>query len=266
MKHVIMIDQRVMASAQLSLNRYCVLDLIVNASSWAQETIIKGKAYWWLARQNTADELRVVCDIQPDTVYRIYCDLQQMGLVEYTKDGVKDLLRATDKAKELFRTMSDSNPNTMSDDRPNELGRSSESGSDDDPTYPTTKINQSTKEQKKKSPSHRAIMPKVYDRVAVRYEASRMTRWESIVTFSKSTTLCITLANLNLPTDPGDPIHDRILETIQNSIDNAAYTPKNRKPITSVIEAAYMRLQAEAEAVTVGSDGSDWDEWSFLDD
>ena len=152
MKHNIQIDQRALLKSGLSLNRYVVLDLIVNASGWADELIIDNTVFYWTARQSIVKELPAF-SLKPDTVYRIFSDLAKEGWILYEKDGVKDATLALDKAKNLFRTtmsdghpnnaqspMSDDDPNTMSDGDPNELGWPSESSSDGHPTYPTTSI------------------------------------------------------------------------------------------------------------------------------
>lgn len=153
MKHNILIDQRAWLESGLSLNRYVVLDLIVNASSWADTLVIDEEVFYWTARQVVVKELPAF-DLKADTVYRIFCDLAKEGWIKYEKAGPKDATLALDKAKKLFRTpsekpskstMSDGDPDTMSDGDPDELGWPSESDSDGGPTYPTTSNYPSTR-------------------------------------------------------------------------------------------------------------------------
>ena len=118
-----------------------VIDLINQASSWAEPVVLpKKQVYYFVARSKVADELPLIFSKEKglknnyDSVYRVFKQLTKVGLIEYKKFGGKDVVRLTDKGKTW--NFSESHP---------KLGSDSENNSDEIPTYKTTIIDKDNK-------------------------------------------------------------------------------------------------------------------------
>jgi DNA-binding PadR family transcriptional regulator len=103
---------------------------LIIAPTWADDLIVDGKVYYWVARQRICDALPLL-DLKPDTVYRYMKKLASKGLIEYKKVGKKDCIRITPLGKKyVTKTMSEKNPNfvpfAMSEKNPKKLGKKSE--------------------------------------------------------------------------------------------------------------------------------------------
>jgi len=148
MKYTIYVNQaKALDLGLTNINQAMIFDLLTTASTWAKPTHIDGDVYYWVARQAIVKELPIL-GLKPDTAYRHLKGLAELGLIDYKKDGKKDCIRITNKGKAyLSSTMSETNPssskNTETD--PSEYGNESENSSEMNPTYPTTKNNQTTK-------------------------------------------------------------------------------------------------------------------------
>ena len=130
-----------------NLNQAHIFDLLTTSSSWASIKIINNEYFYWVSRQTICREL-VLLNMKPDTVYRHLKSLQKIGLIFYKKLGKKDCIKITPKGKKYLTndpkiTMSEMNPNHY-------VGNESEKHSDLNPTYPTTNINHTTNNNKKK--------------------------------------------------------------------------------------------------------------------
>ena len=104
--------------------------LLYEAPAWAKEEIIENKAYYFVSRNLILEELPMFFE-KSDTVYRNLKVLQEKGLIEYIKQGKKDLIRITAKGKtwnEFKDNNSEKNPNSEqnSEKNPNNLGKKSE--------------------------------------------------------------------------------------------------------------------------------------------
>ena len=241
-------------------NCLLVLEIVALANTWATAETYDGAVYFFTARQMIAKEL-CLWNLKPDTVYRHLKILDDLGLIDYQKNGKKDLTRLTKKGRTFFGApMSDLDPKAYvgsesekevnSDLDPSLSGSRSEKNSEIDPTDHNYKNNI---RKTKGSGSSRSILPNVYKDVALRYLKQQQWRWSKVVEFSKPMTVCITLANLDLPTDPEDQMHGHIVKAIQAAVDDGEYTTRNRKPITSAIEAAVIRLQTTTEATVTAN-------------
>lgn len=126
MKYNITINQPKMIEYNLNMTQWCILDVISVAPTWSEPITKDGEIYFWIARQKIAEELRGL-DLKPDTIYRNIVKLTELGFLDYTKLGKKDLIRLSIKGKNLFTSpMSDMNPNNTVNN------------SDMNPTYNTT--------------------------------------------------------------------------------------------------------------------------------
>ena len=104
--------------------------LLYEAPAWAKEEIIENKAYYFVSRNLILEELPMFFE-KSDTVYRNLKVLQEKGLIEYIKQGKKDLIRITIKGKtwnEFKENNSEKNPSSEqnSEKNPNNLGKKSE--------------------------------------------------------------------------------------------------------------------------------------------
>ena len=104
--------------------------LLYEAPAWAKEEIIENKTYYFVSRNLILEELRMFFE-KSDTVYRNLKVLQEKGLIEYIKQGKKDLIRITIKGKtwnEFKENNSEKNSSSEqnSEKNPNNLGKKSE--------------------------------------------------------------------------------------------------------------------------------------------
>ncbi|MCC3344548.1 hypothetical protein [Psychrobacter sanguinis] len=83
----------------LNLNQGALFDLLNQASSWAKPHVINGEFYYWVSRNMVIDEIPLAYS-KPDTVYRALKLFEEKGLVDYIKEGKKDLVKLTEKGKE----------------------------------------------------------------------------------------------------------------------------------------------------------------------
>lgn len=119
----------------LSLSEAYIFSWIKDLSKWAQRISFEDKDYYFGSRTKCIAEMPLLTD-KPDTIYRIYRDLQAKGLILYEKIGKCDYLHVTEKGKEWERA-------TMSDLIPS-IGKKSEKDSDlnpnkDSENFPTYK-------------------------------------------------------------------------------------------------------------------------------
>lgn len=131
----------------LNLSQAYLFSLLADVGQWAAETIIDGKVYYWVSRNKIIEELPALTD-KPDTVYRLLKQLSDAGLIDYTKQGAKDLVKLTSKGKE-WNTVETRKNIRGSEKYPNELGKKSENYSEKNPTYNTTIKDNKTKDNKK---------------------------------------------------------------------------------------------------------------------
>ena len=104
--------------------------LLYEAPAWAKEEIIENKTYYFVSRNLILEELPMFFE-KSDTVYRNLKALQEKGLIEYIKQGKKDLIRITAKGKtwnEFKDNNSEKSPSSEqnSEKNPNNLGKKSE--------------------------------------------------------------------------------------------------------------------------------------------
>ena len=104
--------------------------LLYEAPAWAKEEIIENKTYYFVSRNLILEELPMFFE-KSDTVYRNLKVLQEKGLIEYIKQGKKDLIRITTKGKtwnEFKDNNSEKSPSSEqnSEKNPNNLGKKSD--------------------------------------------------------------------------------------------------------------------------------------------
>ena len=105
--------------------------LLYETPAWAKEEIIENKTYYFVSRNLILEELPMFFE-KSDTVYRNLKVMQEKGLIEYIKQGKKDLIRITTKGK-TWNEFKDNN----SEKNPNNLGKKSEKESKNSEKNPT---------------------------------------------------------------------------------------------------------------------------------
>lgn len=99
MKYCISVNQeRAMEAGIRNITTAHILDLLTTCSSWATPQERDGHVYYWVSRQSICRELPLL-NIKPDTAYRHLKKLADLKLIDYQKDGKKDLVRLTTKGK-----------------------------------------------------------------------------------------------------------------------------------------------------------------------
>jgi uncharacterized phage protein (TIGR02220 family) len=134
------IDAEFMIKHNLTIEQATFFSYLRESLSWAQDHIVDGVSYKWVSRNKVIEDIPYITS-KPDTVYRWFNKLNDLGVIEYLKKEGRDLFKLKDVCKEWnSRTNSDSNPN-KSDGNPKELGLKSENSSDGNPTYSNSYIN-----------------------------------------------------------------------------------------------------------------------------
>lgn len=115
---------------QIKATQGILFSLLYEAPAWAKEEIIENKTYYFVSRNLILDELPMFFE-KSDTVYRNLKALQEKGLIEYIKQGKKDLIRITAKGKtwnEFKENNSEKNPSfeENSEKNPSKFGKKSE--------------------------------------------------------------------------------------------------------------------------------------------
>lgn len=161
MKYTLTINQKACLDLGIkSINQAHIFALFMTASTWAKgQQMPDGKISYWVARQIVCDELPLL-NLKPDTVYRHMKALANLGVIDYQKDGKKDMIRVTEKGKSYLSSRyvgnkSEKDESTMSEINPSKLGNKSEKqpkNSEINPTYPITNnpITNNPKESKPK--------------------------------------------------------------------------------------------------------------------
>ena len=146
---------------QIKATQGILFSLLYEAPAWAKEEIIENKTYYFVSRNLILDELPMFFE-KSDTVYRNLKALQEKGLIEYIKQGKKDLIRITAKGKtwnEFKENNSEKNPSfeENSEKNPSKFGKKSEKQENNSEKNPTNKdtniqkdINKNNKEKYKK--------------------------------------------------------------------------------------------------------------------
>lgn len=84
---------------ELNASQGALFDLLNQLSSWADDVVIDGEVYYFIAKSKILQELPLFYS-KIDTVYRHLKILNNKGLIIYKKDGIRDLVKLTTKGKE----------------------------------------------------------------------------------------------------------------------------------------------------------------------
>lgn len=151
----------------ITINQGALMDLINQASSWAEPTLLHGKLYFWMSRNKVISEIPLAYS-KPDTVYRAFKTLAEKRLIDYTKDGKRDLVALTEKGKlwnvkgTIIGDAKLGNKSELggnSEINPSKSGNKSEFNSEINPTNKNTSINKSTSNKNRGTSAPETIIP-----------------------------------------------------------------------------------------------------------
>jgi DNA-binding PadR family transcriptional regulator len=170
MKYTMFIDQVHSIEWGLNLQEAAIFNFLYSVPTWAEAKLIDGKLFYHASRNKAIQDYPIVSE-KPDTVYRIYRRLQSAGVIEWMKDGLKDMILITEKGKQWNN--SEKNPTLIQ-----ELGKKSDqtrkkirNSSENFPTYTSTintVTNNTIEEPQKKieeSKKQNDILATVHDQV-----------------------------------------------------------------------------------------------------
>lgn len=134
MRYNIIINQIKAKEWGLNLQQASVFSFFYELPSWAESIIEDDKIYYFASKNKAVEELPILTE-KKDTMYRIYKQIEEKGLISVIKKDGKDYILITDKGKSWndFKYNSEKNPN--------KLGKKSENNSEKNPTYNITSIN-----------------------------------------------------------------------------------------------------------------------------
>ena len=134
MRYNIIINQVKAKEWGLNLQQASVFSFFYELPSWAESIIEDDKTYYFASKNKAVEELPILTE-KKDTMYRIYKQIEEKGLISVIKKDGKDYILVTDKGKSWndFKYNSEKNPN--------KLGKKSEGSSEKNPTYNITSIN-----------------------------------------------------------------------------------------------------------------------------
>lgn len=147
----IYVDQPFCLKWGLNLQDGAVFGKLFTLSSWAEPIIIDGKVFYHASRNKILEELPIISkQRKPDTIYRIFKFLAtpEVGVIEYVKDGKKDLVRITERGREWNNSEKNPSFEVNSEKNPRELGKKSEKDSEKNPTNNNTSIDKGTSNKK----------------------------------------------------------------------------------------------------------------------
>lgn len=113
----------------INFEQAALMDLMQQLPSWANEMHFNGATYYFFTYEKIMEEIPFLSPSKKrDTIYRICKTLKELSLIEHLKVNGLDFWRLTPKGKEW-------NYIRASDKNPSELGNTSETNSDKNPTY-----------------------------------------------------------------------------------------------------------------------------------
>lgn len=151
----------------LNLAQGALMDLLNQASGWAEPQVVDGQVYYWVSRNKIVNEIPVAYS-KPDTVYRSLKLIADKDLITHIKDGKKDLMRLTDKGKTWnvkgteqgdAKLGNKSELPKKTEINPNKLGNKSENHSEINPTYKNTNTNKSISNKNTKASKYKPVKP-----------------------------------------------------------------------------------------------------------
>jgi len=125
---------------QLTIQQAYLFDWIYSLPSWAEKVMVGNEVYFYASRNKAIEELPILTD-KPDTMYRYYKQLEELGLIVLKKIDGKDFIGLTDKSK---KWNSVGKKSEYSEKNPSNVGKKSETDSEKNPTYNTTNTDKLT--------------------------------------------------------------------------------------------------------------------------
>lgn len=125
MRFNVVINQERALKMGVTLSEAALLSLFNELSSWANEVVIDNQVYYHLSRNKVIEELPFFYR-KPDTVYRHFINLCDLGYVDYLKQKGKDYVRLTAAGKQYNKLGFKSENKPVSEINPSKFGNKSE--------------------------------------------------------------------------------------------------------------------------------------------
>lgn len=127
MLYVSTIDNIFATKFNLSLSQAYLLDWIIKLPTWAKKITVDNEVYYFASRKKVTEDLPLLTD-KPDTVYRHYKSLVEMGFIKTTRVQNAEYVAFTDKTKGWLRK------SEHSENFPTHNGNISDTNSENFPT------------------------------------------------------------------------------------------------------------------------------------
>lgn len=151
MKYSITIDNVTAQKWGLSVSHAYLFAWIYTLPSWAKPLVVDGRTYFFASKNKAVEELPLLTT-KVDTMYRYYKQLEEMGLIYLTKQGKKDFISLTVKAREWnTRPGAKSEDASNSDEKVSELGSEGLNWPENSPTDNTTILDNTTIDNSRES-------------------------------------------------------------------------------------------------------------------
>jgi hypothetical protein len=143
MKYSTYIDNKTAIEWGLSIQQAVLFDWLYTLPSWAEAITIKNGRFYFASKNLACRELPLLTN-KPDTIYRYYKQLKELGLIEIEKVSGKDYIHLTKKSAVWGRESTSEH----SDSNPSKVGFKSETSTDSNPTYKYTIEEKNTRDKK----------------------------------------------------------------------------------------------------------------------
>lgn len=87
----------------LNLSQSALFAFLYEAQSWAEQIIIDGDTYYWVAKEKVIEELPILTD-KPNTIRKLLVDIERLELISRAVRNNKPVFRVTEKGKLWNRT------------------------------------------------------------------------------------------------------------------------------------------------------------------
>ena len=153
MKYFLSLDLIHLKEWGLNPSQGMLFAYLFNVPTWATPEQLDGQTFYFCCRSNIITDTGGTITDKPDTIYRLLKDLDKAGVIQYAKNGRKDLVRITEKGRKWSFQNSENFPNFVkqgknSENFPGKLGKKSGLNSENFPTEKNT-IKNSNKEKEK---------------------------------------------------------------------------------------------------------------------
>lgn len=168
MKYFLSLDLIHLKEWGLNPSQGMLFAYLFNVPTWATPEQLDGETFYFCCRSNIITDTGGTITDKPDTIYRLLKDLDKAGVIQYAKNGRKDLIRITNKGKKWSFHNSENFPNFVkqgenSENFPGKLGKKSELNSENFPTEKNTTKNSNKEKEKPQAKSLHSLCKDRFD-------------------------------------------------------------------------------------------------------